>query len=83
MKDDHLQIEDDKSRQGDDFTAAAGNDEGVENEESMPRIGYCEALCTRGVVMWGLTFFCIKFAVYSLLLWMPLFLNEELGYDQQ
>ena len=33
--------------------------------------------------MWGLTFFCIKFAVYSLLLWMPLFLYEELGYETQ
>ena len=46
----------------------------------MPRIGFWEALCTPGVLMWGLTFFCIKFAVYSLLLWMPLFLNQELGY---
>lgn len=33
--------------------------------------------------MWGLCFFCIKFAVYSLLLWMPLFLDQELGYDKQ
>lgn len=33
--------------------------------------------------MWGLCFFCIKFAVYSLLLWMPLFLGEELDYGKQ
>ena len=33
--------------------------------------------------MWGLAFFCVKFSVYSLLLWMPLFLSQELGYDEQ
>ena len=42
---------------------------------SNPRIGFCEALKTPNVVYWGLCFFCIKFAVYSLLLWMPLFLD--------
>mmetsp|Transcript_2327 Transcript_2327/g.3252 ORF Transcript_2327/g.3252 Transcript_2327/m.3252 type:complete len:105 (-) Transcript_2327:47-361(-) len=45
-------------------------------------MGYCEALKTKGVVLWGLTFFCIKFAVYSLLLWMPLFLESELAIDK-
>ena len=45
-----------------------------------PRIGFYEALCIPGVIMWGLCLFCIKFAVYALLLWMPLFLGQELGY---
>ena len=32
------------------------------------------------MLLYGSSFFCVKFAVYSLLLWMPLFLAEELGY---
>ena len=56
-------------------------DIGPMDESANPSIGFWQALCTRGVIMWGLCFFCIKFAVYSLLLWMPLFLDQELGYD--
>jgi len=47
------------------------------------RLTFCEVLQTRGVVLWGLCCFCIKFAVYSLLLWMPLFLDNALGYCKQ
>ena len=53
------------------------------DETAYPRISYYEAVCIPGVIMWGLCFFCIKFAVYALLLWMPLFLNQELGYSKQ
>ena len=52
-------------------------------DASNPRIGFCEAFKTPNVVYWGLCFFCIKFAVYSLLLWMPLFLDQELDYEKQ
>ena len=40
-----------------------------------------DALCIPNVLLYGFTFFCIKFAVYSLLLWMPLFLTEELSFE--
>ena len=40
-----------------------------------------DALCIPNVLLYGFTFFCIKFAVYSLLLWMPLFLTEELNFS--
>ena len=34
-----------------------------------------------GVLQYGISFFCVKFAVYALLLWLPLFLGQELEYD--
>jgi len=40
-----------------------------------------EALCVPKVLLYGVTFFCVKFAVYALLLWMPLFLGHQLGYE--
>jgi hypothetical protein len=39
------------------------------------RIPFCEALCVPKVLLYGITFFAVKFAVYALLLWMPLFLG--------
>ena len=33
------------------------------------------------VISYGLTFFCIKFSIYALLLWMPLFLSQALSYS--
>ena len=32
------------------------------------------------VFLYGLCFFCVKFAVYALLLWMPMFLGQHLGF---
>jgi sugar phosphate permease len=40
-----------------------------------------EALQIPGVLSYGFSFFCVKFAVYALLLWLPLFLTNELNYD--
>ena len=54
----------------------------ISDENFDPRIGFCEALRTPGVLLWGLCFFCVKFAVYSLLLWMPLFLDQALHFEK-
>jgi len=32
-------------------------------------------------MLYAATFFCTKLAVYSLILWLPLFLSEELNYE--
>ncbi len=56
-----------------------GQNESVEQE----RIGWVEALCAPKVLLYGLTFFCIKFAIYAILLWMPIFLHQTRGYDNQ
>ena len=39
------------------------------------RIGFCEALLAPNVLLYGFCFFTVKFAVYSLMLWLPLFLS--------
>jgi sugar phosphate permease len=33
-----------------------------------------------GVLQYGFIFFCLKFAVYAILLWLPMFLTKELQY---
>ena len=35
------------------------------------------------VVMYGFCFFCVKFAVYAVLLWMPMYLKETYQFDNQ
>ncbi len=35
------------------------------------------------VFLYSATFFCTKLAVYSLMLWLPLYLSEELDYEDQ
>ena len=39
-----------------------------------------EAIKIPGVLLYGFSFFTVKFAVYALLLWLPLFLTNELNY---
>lgn len=64
-----------------------GNDEPTNQNEAEvepmeeERIRWVDALCAPNVLLYGFSFFCVKFAVYSLMLWMPLFLAEELGYQ--
>lgn len=33
------------------------------------------------VVLYGWCFFCVKFAVYAVLLWMPMYLKEVRQFD--
>ena len=40
-----------------------------------------EAIKTTDAVRYGLAYFFIKFTVISLLLWLPLFMKEELKFD--
>ena len=35
-----------------------------------------------GVLAYGLTFFCVKFCIYSFLLWLPKFLNEVYSFEK-
>ena len=49
--------------------------------EEDERISWIDAFCAPKVLLYGFTFFCIKFSIYAILLWMPLFLNQELGFD--
>ena len=44
-------------------------------------VNFREAFMIPGVLQYGISFFCVKFAVYALLLWLPLFLGQELEYD--
>ena len=47
------------------------------------RIRWIDALCAPKVLLYGFTFFCIKFSIYAILLWMPMFLSQALGYENQ
>ena len=38
-------------------------------------------MCAPKVLLYGFTFFCIKFSIYAILLWMPLFLSEVFRYQ--
>ena len=42
-----------------------------------------EALRAPYVVLYGFCFFCVKFAVYAILLWMPMYLKETHSFDNQ
>ena len=53
------------------------------NEEApavKERIGFSEALMAPYVLMYGLTYACVKFAVISTMLWLPLYLAQEKEY---
>ena len=40
-----------------------------------------DALCAPKVMLYGFSFFCVKFSIYAILLWMPLFLSRHLDFD--
>lgn len=48
--------------------------------EQQERIRWIDALCAPKVLLYGFTFFCLKFSIYAILLWMPMFLSQALGY---
>ena len=52
----------------DNFVKEEGKDE--------ERINFMAALKAPYVVLYGWCFFCVKFAVYAVLLWMPMYLKE-------
>jgi OPA family glycerol-3-phosphate transporter-like MFS transporter 1/2 len=43
------------------------------------RISLLQAICLPRVLLYGFCFFCIKFSIYSLLLWIPMFMEQSLG----
>ena len=47
------------------------------------RIRWLDALCAPKVLLYGFTFFCIKFSIYAILLWMPMCMSEVHGYSNQ
>lgn len=47
------------------------------------RIGFFKAWLLPKVFLYSASFFCTKLAVYSLMLWLPLFLSENLDYQDQ
>jgi len=55
------------------------NDSHVVHPSEMPegdeRIRWIDALCAPKVALYGFAFFCIKFSIYAILLWMPIFLS--------
>ena len=50
----------------------------VENETKSATL--CQAICVPGVLSFGAAFFFTKFAVYSIALWLPSFLENALDY---
>ena len=57
------------------------DDVALKQQEPEQGVTLKEALLIPGVLSYGFSFFCVKFAVYALLLWLPLFLTNELKYD--
>ena len=59
------------------------NDNFVNAKEEKPdeRIDFITALKADYVVLYGFCFFCVKFAVYAILLWMPMYLKEAYKFD--
>lgn len=47
------------------------------------KIGFLQAWLLPRVSLYAVSFFCTKLAVYCLLLWLPLFLKEELNYGDK
>ena len=45
------------------------------------RIRWIDAWFAPKVFLYGCSFFFIKFSIYAILLWMPLFLSSQLDYD--
>ncbi|CDW80091.1 sugar phosphate exchanger 3 [Stylonychia lemnae] len=52
-----------------------------QNNVKVGRINFFKAWLLPKVFLYSLSFFCTKLAVYSLLLWLPLFLSENLNYQ--
>lgn len=48
----------------------------------MQSIGLREALNIPGMLAFAFSFFCVKFGVYSYLLWLPTFLDHEFGFSK-
>jgi sugar phosphate permease len=65
-------------------------EDGVGNSENhadiAPRMsrwkGFKEAIMIPGVLSYGFAFFCVKFCVYCIMFWMPMFLKELHNYDE-
>lgn len=55
----------------------------AQQEEEEERIRWIDALCAPKVLLYGFTFFCIKFSIYAIVLWMPMFLSQSLDYDNK
>lgn len=51
------------------------------NQEEEERISFMAALKAPYVVLYGFCFFCVKFAVYAVLLWMPMYLKESYSFE--
>lgn len=54
----------------------------IEHADEPKGITPWEAIKIPGVVLYGFSFFCVKFSVYAILLWLPLFLEDALGYEK-
>lgn len=71
----YVQIEQEELELDDEYEAIIQEEN--EEEENQGRCillkKFWEAIQIEGVLHYGLAFFCIKFAVYSLMLWLPLF----------
>lgn len=53
----------------------------MEDEEG--RIDWMDALCAPKVMLYGFTFFCIKFSIYAIMLWMPMCLSQVHNMENQ
>lgn len=49
-------------------------------QEESKSMTFSEAICVPGVISFGMSFFFVKFTVYSILLWLPTFLTKDFGY---
>lgn len=56
---------------------------GNQDAGQVQSITFLEALKVEGVLSFGFSFFCVKFANYAILLQLPSFLRQELKYDPQ
>ena len=55
---------------------------GAEGERPKPKgVTPLEALRIPGVLAYGFSFFCVKFSVYAVMLWLPMFLSKEFNYS--
>lgn len=57
------------------------DDNFVKDDKEDERISFLVALKAPYVVLYGFCFFCVKFAVYAVLLWMPMYLKEAFLFD--
>lgn len=53
----------------------------MDNDEDEDRIAWLDALLAPKVLLYAFTFFCIKFSIYAIMLWMPMCLSQTQGYD--